>query len=186
MAWRSFPRSSTNDDLLIAGEWPLAGQQLIQDHSQREDVAAMIDGLAGGLLRRHVGHGAHDLPLFGEHGGTLDLGQAKIHYLYLSILCNHDVVALDVPVNDAAGVGRTEGLTCGHDYIYYLQRVGPMLLQQLAQGSALNILHGDVLLALVLAHIIDGDDSRVIQQGACPGLPKEPLPHLLLGKIHGG
>jgi hypothetical protein len=41
-------------------EWPVAGQHLIQHHAERKHVAARVQRLAAGLLRRHVCDGADD------------------------------------------------------------------------------------------------------------------------------
>jgi hypothetical protein len=41
-----------------AGKRPPSGQQFVQHHAKRENVAAHIQGFSGGLLRRHVSNGA--------------------------------------------------------------------------------------------------------------------------------
>jgi hypothetical protein len=45
-------------DLRIASEWALAGDHLVQQDAERENVRACIDRLAFCLLGRHVGNGA--------------------------------------------------------------------------------------------------------------------------------
>ena len=47
---------------VVAREGPAAGQHLVEHAAERPDVGALVDRLALGLLRRHVGRGAEDHP----------------------------------------------------------------------------------------------------------------------------
>jgi hypothetical protein len=64
-------------------ERPPSDRQLVEDDSQREQVAARVHGLAADLLRRHVGHRAYDESRAGERGGQgrgLRRVQAQVHH----------------------------------------------------------------------------------------------------------
>jgi len=107
----------------LAAEWPLPSQHLVQDHAKRPDVGALVEGLAAGLLRRHVCRGAENDPgLGGRHGqgrrignitrrGALPqrLSEAEVEYLHLAVMRQLDVCRLQVAVNDAVLVGVFEG-----------------------------------------------------------------------------
>jgi hypothetical protein len=90
-------------------ERPLAGGHLVKDDAQAEDVGPLIDRLALGLLRRHVGRGS-DHPAFSGHvhisGGQLfillqQLGQSEVEDLGPPFLVEHDVAGLQIAVQHA-------------------------------------------------------------------------------------
>ena len=43
-----------------SGKGSPSGQHLVQHHAEREDIAAGVERLSGGLLWRHVGDGSDD------------------------------------------------------------------------------------------------------------------------------
>ena len=87
-------------------------EHLVEENAEREDVGARIDGLALCLLGRHVGRrpGKVSFTRFGD-GGSLALHQGshwfretEVEHFDPPILGHHDVVGLQIPVNDALGV----------------------------------------------------------------------------------
>ena len=108
----------------FARKWKPPGRHLVQHGPKGKQIAAGIQFLALGLLRRHVrdgpdGHaGAGQVRLDIESlrrigrtawAGT-QLGQSKIENLGVSTLRNEDVCRLDVAVNDARGMRSIEGI----------------------------------------------------------------------------
>ena len=59
-----------------------AGEQLVEQHAGRVDVARRAHAPAGGLLGRHVGHGAQHLALGGHRVGVGQAGDAEVHDLH--------------------------------------------------------------------------------------------------------
>ena len=101
-------RNRLGDVLVADGEAVLAvvghraGEALIRHHAQAVDVAPAIDGLGPGLLGAHVvrradGHSGAGELLPGRRLGDPEVGQHA-----LPELVEHDVVGLDVAVDDAA------------------------------------------------------------------------------------
>jgi len=94
------------------GERQVAGQQLVQDHPQRIQVAAGIDRAvhAAGLFRRHVGEAAAD-PAFGrvrqraQALGDAEAGQAHVR----AALRDQEVGRLQILVDDVAPVQFGQG-----------------------------------------------------------------------------
>ena len=97
-------------------------------------------------------------------------------------LGDEQVGRLDVAVDDAAPVRRIEGV--GH---LSRQRDDPRgrhraVLDQFTHGHALEALHDDEGLALVLAEFVDGADVRVLERGGETGLSAEPAQPFARGR----
>ena len=94
----------------VAPERPPAGQQLVEDDAQAEDVRAAIDPvpLAPGLLGAHVGRRP------GEPGSLAEVlvlqRQPEVGHERLARGVEQDVGRLDVAVDQAPGVGVVQGL----------------------------------------------------------------------------
>ena len=145
----------------------------MQHATQRKDVGALVGLLAAHLLGRHVPHRAHDRSLIGERrprrsggvrigpGAPAVRGQAEIQHLQLPLAGDEQVVRLDVPVNDAPPVGRTQGLgglaRKRHRLPWRQRAVG----QPLPQRRPLEQLHGGVHAPVRGAEIVDRQDVRV-------------------------
>ena len=84
------------------------GREPVKERTDREDVGPLIGRTAINDLGCHVRWGSDEGP---GHRETRfrgeDLGDAKIHQLELSGTSDHDVLRLQVAVNDVLGVGVT-------------------------------------------------------------------------------
>ena len=90
-----------------------AGQELVHDDSQREEVGARIQGFALHLLGRHVGDGSagqagwyHRCRLADRVRRDND-GQTKIQQLHTVGLRDKDIRRLQVAVHDSLGMRRS-------------------------------------------------------------------------------
>ena len=189
---RVFPDMLVGDrDRRVAKEQQQAGEQLVQQAAGRVQVAAGIDPLAPGLLRRQVLGGTDDLRGL-RHGGlgVADRpGDAEVHHLDLAIAGQHHVAGLDVAVHDPVAVAVVQGAQ--HpvgDLQGPLGQQPAVLPEQVAQGAAVHILHDDVgdvrPVGVVLAGVVYRDDRRVVQRGGRLGLAAEPcLERLVPGQV---
>ena len=107
----------------FAGEEPLPCEHLVEYHTERLDVAALVRYLAASLLRGHVGRCFHDHAHLrgssGERGrlgwitrGTLvqRLRQAKVQDLDGPVLFDLDVGGLQVPMGDSGFMRGYQGV----------------------------------------------------------------------------
>jgi hypothetical protein len=148
---------------------------LVQDAAQREDVGAPIHGQAGRLFRREIAHRPHHHPRQGaERGGRVgidgaraawfdQLGEAEVEHLRVALGRHHDVLGLDVAVDDARLMRGREG---AGDVRSDRQPLGdgavPTLGQACAQRGAVEVLLDDVLRLALDPDVVHRGDMRVI------------------------
>ena len=79
--------------------------------------------------------------------GPGDAGDAKVHHPQLAVVQQHDVLGLDVPVDDAVAVGVVEGAEDLGDEVDGLPAgdLAAPLVEVLPEGHALHALHHDIL-----------------------------------------
>src|SRR5438270_3027248 len=92
IAWRDrvFVDDFVNDRRnILADEWFLAGQHLVKNYSQAEEVRPSIQLPAFYLLRCHVIRRTQYLPGVGDL--PAGFGNAEVHDLYRTVAGDHDV-----------------------------------------------------------------------------------------------
>ena len=172
----------------------LARQQPVEDGPQGPDVRGCVHLLAHGLLGGHIGRRAHDdvggCAAGVEGGGQACLAdgtvvhvlivdrprQSPVQHHGLAEGAHHDVVGLDVAVDDALAVGEGDGVAEVRNVVQKGQALpeGAGAAKGVAQRTAAHQAHGVVVGALaLLAQVVDWDDARVLQGSGDPGFPQE-------------
>ena len=134
--------------------------------------------LAARLLGRQVLGGADDRAGL-RHLRVTGARDAEVGHLHAAVAQHHHVVRLDVAVDDLAPVRepqRGEQLQRDVDRAALRQRA--LAEDHVLQRLAVQVLHRDVVRALGLAAVVDGDDVRVVQPGGGARLACEPLDEL--------
>jgi len=108
----------------------------------------VVGRIAARLLRRHVGDGAERRAFIRELWLATEFRQPKIHDFDLARFREEDVRTLDVTVNDAFVMGRSESVRDGEPDRDCLDRLKRALRQFLLQCISLVIRHNDKRLAL--------------------------------------
>ncbi|CAM5409857.1 hypothetical protein SANTM175S_09128 [Streptomyces antimycoticus] len=144
----------------------------------------MVDRAARDLLGRHVSAGCPWDAGAGEPGGEADVmaeaGDAEVAELHGAVGEPHDVGRLQIAVDHALVMGVSEGrgdLLRDVQHLGDRQRAALVVLQQLAEVTALQQLHDQVQRALVLAEVMHHRDPAVLQRGGHPRLQAEALAH---------
>ncbi|MEZ4453185.1 MAG: hypothetical protein R3B09_27230 [Nannocystaceae bacterium] len=110
-----------------------------------------------------------------------EAGEAEVHHPHPPLVVDHQVVRLDVAVDQADRVGRREAAAgLGHD----LEDLAPApgaLREPGAEGAAVDELHRHPDLVAVDADVVDRDDRGVAELGQRLGLADEAGPRVLLG-----
>ena len=172
-------------DRVLARERRPARDHLVHHDAERVQVAARIGLRTLGLLGGEVGGGAHDRADLGEVGlgGRVHRpGDAEVGDLHLAVRADEDVRRLDVAVGHVVVVGEAER---GGHFAGDLGRLlgGELLVrrQDLGEGAALHLFHGDEVGAFVLAPVVHADDVRVREAGRRLRLATETLDEVGIG-----
>ena len=110
------------------------------------------------------------------------LGQAEVGDEPRSLGIDEHVRGLQVAVQDPALVGVVHGPDHGEHALDFRARIAPGMLRQ---RGPLDELHRVVLLALVLAHLVDRHDVGVVEVRRRLGLGVEPLDVTARGEAAG-
>ncbi len=174
-----------NSERCVRGEGMPAGHQLVQDHAESEKVRRRIGRSTLELLRSHVGKRPGDLQPHrfldaGIHRRSMQ-GQTKVQDFHEVICADHDVLRLEITVDDSHLVGAEEGrgnLLAEHRNP--LRRRGNPG-QHLSERPTIDPLHDDESLITVLVDIVDCHDRGVVEGGGGARLGERVLE--LVGRL---
>jgi len=153
-----------------------AGQHLEHHHAAGVDVGARIRGALLDLLRGQVGDGAHDLTRGHRAVPAHGPDQPEVGDLDPAVLAEQHVLRLHVAVHQSRAVRGAEG---GQDRLQHVQHhpraQRAPVPQQVAQGPAGHVLHGQEDHPVVRALVVDIDHIGVRQPGDGLGLADEAV-----------
>ncbi len=163
----------------IGGERQLAGQQLKEANTQREQVRVTGHSSPLELFGRHERRGAqHDAgPGAAGAGEARDAEIRDLQHIGCRVV--HEVRGLDVAMNHLLLVRESERIG-GPAMSSSTLRGSKQVIggRVVAQMAALQIFHRDVGKAAFFADIIDGHDVRVVEAARRFRLPEESRPRL--------
>ena len=113
-------------------------------------------------------------------------GDAEVEDFDEAIRAHHDVLRLDVAVDDPSLMRRGQG---AGDLQRDVERVGepkPPAPHTPAQGNAVNELGGDEVSAAHVTDLVDGDDVRMVKGGGGQCFLPEAAHALLVRREVGG
>ena len=142
-----------------------AGQHFVQHDADRVDVGARVGAVALGLLGADIMHRADGLVADGLALRAGEAGDAEIHHLDGTVGLQHDVLRLDVAVDDPLGMGvvqRAEHLRGEMHDLFPGQRAAA-LLEVFFQRDAVDILHHDILQLVGDRNVVDLDDIGMVE-----------------------
>ena len=163
---------------------PLPGEQLVRDDTERVAVARRGRRLASGLLGREVPGGPENRPRKGQ-GVEAGRGRdAEVGDVHAVLVVQQQVRRLHVPMDDAlrvCGVQAGRGLAEPLDRAARSDRLGASTV---VDGAAVEVLHDDERLAVVLADVEDRHDVRMrreTRRGA--RLTREARAHVRVARV---
>lgn len=136
-------------------------EHLIEHNAQRIDICPLVYPASLGLLRGDIVHRPQCFPRQGI-AGARDAGNAKICNLDAAVFEYHDIVRLDVPVDNAAAVRM---LQCLGNLNGEMQCLPPVehtfLLHILLERQPIDQFHDDVIRIGRTGYIKNADDIGV-------------------------
>ena len=126
--------------------------------------------LAAKLFRGDVGRGPDDHPgrgppPVGRILRTDRAREAEVEDLHDAARRDHQVLGLQVPVNEAGLVGVGHALGRLHRDVHRPRERQPPVLKERTDGAAVHVLHDDVGTRGALADLVDRQDVRVTERG---------------------
>src|SRR5208282_4128769 len=91
------------------------------------------------------------------------LCQPKIQNLHLPIRSQKDVCRLDVAVHNSLGVGHCQRVRHLHSNLQQVFKVQRLAMNALFQALAVQFLHDDERLPVVVVKVVDGADTGVVE-----------------------
>ena len=174
----------------IGLEWRAPGQEGVEDGTQTVDVRRCGHGAAAaaGLLGGHVGRRAEDRSRLGQLDVAPDpLRQAEVGHIGLALGVEQDVRGLQVPVQHSALVGVMHRASHGADQsgrapACVTNAYFPLpTSHQLGKTRAIDQLHRQITVPIVLADVIDGDDVGMVEVASGLRFILEPLERIARG-----
>ena len=137
-----------------------AGEHFIQHNTDRVDVGAGIGAFSLGLLRADIVYRADSLVADGLALRAGEARNAEVHHLDGAVRQQHDVLRLDIAVDNALGMCMLQGAQhlCGKMHGFLPGQRTAALLEVFLQGDAVHIFHDDVLQLVGDRYIVDLDD----------------------------
>src|SRR6266851_834235 len=102
-------------------------------------------------------------------------GQTKVEHLHLPARRQKNVCWLDVAVHNPLGVRCSQRVCHLNSDVEHLVQLNGVTGNTLLQALALQLLHNDEGMAVVLFDAMDGADMRIVQLRSCPRLTLETL-----------
>ena len=142
----------------------LARDAVVEDQAERVDVAPFVELLPGELLGTHVERCPHDHSRLGQAHFFDGAGQSEIHDEHVSFAVDHDVLGLEVAVDDSLAVGVSNGAAdLDEDRDGILIGEHPASFDDRAQGAAVDVVHREVGERTHRSHFVYRDDARMAQ-----------------------
>jgi len=154
------------------------GDHFVEHRSEGKLVRTKIDFAAGHLLRRHVADGAHHRSMLGDSGGRIrtpgvvelkKFRQTEIQHLGRTVARNHQVLRLEIAMNDANLVrfGETVGnLRRDCDRLAKWNRARG---EQRTHRFSIHQFHCDIARAVYVSEFINRHNVRVIKRAGGTG-----------------
>jgi hypothetical protein len=169
---------------------PRAGEQFMQHHAQREDVAAHVDGLATQQLgarvfrRQCTAEGArHRAPV--RHLFLQQPGHAEIQQSHFALLGHQDVRGLEVAVDHLPRMRMAHRIEHAQEDAHALDHGEIARIAPGRQHLAAHILHREVRHATGIdARVVQPRDAGILQPREDVALMREARRHLHAHLVH--
>ncbi len=179
-------------DIGFSVEGSVVGGEFVHDDAKRKDIAASVEDKALDLFGRHVGEFAFDGSRLGFLGG-LGFGDPEVNDLDDALEGEDDVLGGDISVDqvEVMAVGITEAVGIFETFADLRSDLGDVFggepesvfatdLDHRTEVEAVDVLHGDEVVVVVLSEFKDLYDIGVVHDGSDTRFVLEHLEELLV------
>src|SRR5882724_6037889 len=152
----------------------MPGYHFVKNHAETPDISSFIHLRTGRLLRRHVTNSSEYRPQVGisecdrfcpvrrslGEGGFSKLCNPKVEHFHVSIPPEHDVLRLDVAMDNSGLVSGGERTRHLHCHVNSLTQLHRSARETLAQCLAFDQLARDIMNRVILADFVNGQKDR--------------------------
>jgi len=184
--WWGLLKNCPQDGALLPGIEPAAAKHFEENHAEREEIGAPVEGFQSDLLWGRVAFLAFEDSCARLRRGSPDLGDAEVRESAGAVVSNKDVVRGDVAMYEVQGASirvaqfvrgvQTVGDLCcnAHTDLYRYRPLGTDgRLQNVVQRASLDVLHDEIGALRVAADIKHADDVGVPDQATEAGLAEK-------------
>ena len=164
----------------------------MEDCAEGIDITLRPDSAppAGGLFGRQIPGGAEHLARQGQFrvrssgfGVPQAFGQPEVHHARLVVFADQHIRGFEVAVQNSLLVRI---LDRSRNFLQVFD--GPngrkgMVLDHCGQARALDVIHREIVLAVLFADFVNGDNVRMVKMGRRFGLCPETAHERLAGKL---
>ncbi len=176
---RQLVDDAIEDRLHLAREGGLAREAFVEHRPERVDVRAPVERPRRDLLGAEIDDGPDQRPGLGQAILARREGEAEIHDpgpdVAGVVARGHDVLGLDVAVDDAAGVAVIERVGDLRPDVEHVAEAQRPLAQKLAEVRVREHRHDEEERSLVPPEVVDRHDGRVVHLRDDLGFPLESL-----------
>jgi hypothetical protein len=164
---------------------PAAGEELEGDDAEAVAVARGGRGLTASLLRREVARRSENGARQRERVDAAGGGDAEIGHDDVRLAVEQQVRRLDVTMDDTFRVRAVEcDRSLGEPLESLSRRDTPVVPQTIVDRAAVEVLHDEIRLLVVLADVEDRDDVRRAREaGGGESFAPEARAYLLLARV---
>ena len=176
---RQLVDDAIEDRLHLSRERRLAGEALVEHRPKRIDVRAPVERPRRDLLGAEVDDGPDERPGLREAVLARREREAEVHHpgadVTRLVARRHDVLGLDVAVDDASGVAVVERVGDLRPHVEDVAEAERALAEELPQVRGSEHRHDEEERSLVPPEVVDRNDGRVVHLRDDLGLPLEAL-----------
>src|SRR4029077_8090198 len=197
----------------VAREWRMPRYHFVKDYAEIPEVGALINLPAARLFRRHIANGSQYRPQIGlsechrscpvrrshwhaegrlgdrrrlGEGGFGKLCNPKVEHFHVSVPPEHDVLRLDVAMDNPSFMGGSERACHLDGDVNSFTDLHSPAHQTLPQCLAFDQFAGYVMSGVMLADLVNRQDIWMIKPNYRPRFSLKPLQALrIAGKAHG-
>ena len=144
-------------------EWQVATDKSVKKHTERPDVSFLTIGTVENFRSHIVGCSRHSCQIL---VGLGSFGEAKVNQTHSVVLRNHNIIGLNITMNNVLSVTMIDSLEQGLHVVggsLFIEGLVILLSDFLEELSSSNILHDQIDILLIVVGLVIFHDVGVVE-----------------------